>query len=183
VNKEINTISDKELVKRCIAYERKYQEMLYRKYADKMYSVAMIYSNNNEDDASDILQNGFIQVFKKIHTFKFNGSLESWIRRIIVNKAIELYRKKVRERDNIAEYKTFAETETEGILGNINADDLIKLVNSLPSKASVVLKLFAVEGYSHKEIAEKLKIKEGTSKSQLNRARHLLKEAISKQNG
>ncbi len=175
---EENNISDKELIQHCIKNNRHYQEILYRRYADKMYSVCLTYSEN-DDDACDILQDGFIKVFRKLHKYSFEGSFEGWIRRIIVNTAIELYRKKKREKEVFMQYhNTISPKNFNEILDKISARELIKLVNKLPFKAGLVLKLFAIEGYSHIEIAKQLGITTGTSKSQLNRARTLLKEYI-----
>ena len=174
------SVSDEQLIERCISGDRKFQEILYRKFADKMYNVSFIYTND-EDEACDILQEAFIKTFRNLHTIKFQGSLEGWIRRIVVNTALEFYRKKKREREFYDEYKYSIDQKTEGILEKINAEDIIKLVNQLPTKAAMVLKLFAIEGYNHKEIADIMEISEGTSKSQLNRARFLFKEAMSKQ--
>lgn len=147
-----------------------------------MYNVSLTYTND-EDEACDILQEGFIKVFRNLQTFQFQGSLEGWIRKIVVNTALEFYRKKKREQENLDNYEIFADTNIDGVLDKINSEDIIKLVNQLPSKAAMVLKLFAIEGYNHKEIAIIMEISEGTSKSQLNRARFLFKEAISKYNG
>lgn len=183
MNKEdLHTISDEQLIKGCISGDRKYQEMLYRKFADKMYNVSLIYTDD-EDEACDILQEGFIKVFRKLDTFRFQGSLEGWIRKIVINTALEFYRRKKTEREFQDTYEYFVEPKVDGILEKLNADDIIKLVNQLPSKAALVLKLYAIEGYNHKEIAEIMDISEGTSKSQLNRARFLFKEAIIKRNG
>lgn len=147
-----------------------------------MYNVSLTYTND-EDEACDILQEGFIKVFRNLQTFQFQGSLEGWIRKIVVNTALEFYRKKKREQENLDNYEIFADTNIDSVLDKINSEDIIKLVNQLPSKAAMVLKLFAIEGYNHKEIAIIMEISEGTSKSQLNRARFLFKEAISKYNG
>jgi len=171
-----NNITEKDLVEGCIADERQYQETLYRKYADKMFTVCLTYSDD-EDDACDILQEGFIKVFRNLHKFNFEGSFEGWVRRIIVNTALEHYRKRVKEEENLSVYETYIEPQIEGVLDKINSDELIKL------KAAMVLKLYAIEGYGHKEIAEQLGVTVGTSKSQLNRARFLLKESMSKIHG
>ena len=173
-------ISEEELVRRCIANERQYQEILYRKYADQMFSVCLSY-NKNEDEACDILQEGFIKVFGKLEQFNFNSSLKGWVRKIIVNTALDHYRKQKRHEDKLESYSQVVVSPKIGnILEQINAQDLISLVESLPSRAAIVLKLYAIEGYGHKEIAEKLDITEGTSKSQLHRARTLLKQLLSK---
>lgn len=177
-----DTFSDEQLIEGCVADDRKCQELLYRKYADKMYSVCLIYAED-EDEANDVLHDGFLKVFRSIHTFQFQGSFEGWVRRIIVNTALELCRKKKREKEILDDYGNFVEPKVDGILDKIAAADIIKLVNLLPAKAALVLKLYSIEGYSHKEIAEMMEISEGTSKSQLNRARFLLKEAITGQNG
>lgn len=175
---EGNSISEKELVDRCLADERVYQEILYRKYSDKMYRVALTYSTN-DDEACDILQEGFINVFRNLHRFRFDCPLEGWIRRIIVNKALELYRQKQRREEVMEVYSREAHSLPEEILSKISADEIIQLVNDLPLKATMVLKLFAIEGYSHTEIAEIMEISVGTSKSQLNRARAILKDKLS----
>jgi len=181
-NLDINNISEKQLVERCIANERQYQEILYRKYADQMYSVCLSY-NKDEDAACDILQDSFIKVFRKLEQFNFESSLKGWIRRIIINTALDQYRKQKRHEEKLESYTQVAISPRIGnVLDEIDAQDLIALVNKLPSRAALVLKLYAVEGYNHKEIAEKLAISEGTSKSQLHRARALLKQLLSKNN-
>ncbi|PCH87277.1 MAG: RNA polymerase subunit sigma-24 [Flavobacteriales bacterium] len=177
-----NNITEKDLVEGCIADKRQYQETLYKEYADKMFTVSLTYTDD-EDEACDILQEGFIKVFRNLHKFNFEGSFEGWIRKIIVNTALEHYRKRVREEENLSVYETHIEPQIEGILDTINANELIKLVNELPSKAAMVLKLYAIEGYGHKEIAEQMGVTVGTSKSQLNRARFLLKQSMSKTHG
>ena len=96
MSEENSIISDQELVSHCIRHERRYQEILYRAYADEMYSVALIYSDDDQD-ACDIVQESFIKVFKKIETFKFECTLKSWIRKIIVNTALDHFRRKKRE--------------------------------------------------------------------------------------
>lgn len=182
-NLNIKNISEQELVQRCIANERQYQELLYRKYADQMYSVCLAY-NSDEDEACDILQEGFIKVFRKLEQFSFESSLKGWIRRIIINTALDHYRKQKRHEEKLESYTQVAVTANIGtVLDQIDAQDLIALVNQLPTRAAIVLKLYAVEGYNHKEIAEKLDISEGTSKSQLHRARTLLKQLLSRRNG
>ena len=168
---------DTYLVNKCIANERQYQEKLYKKYADDMFAVCMTYCTN-EDDACDVMQEGFIKVFRKLETFNFDCPLRMWIRRIIVNTALDFYRKSKRLEKKKDELKQMPEQTNNGILEQLGADELIRLVNSLPLRASIILKLYAIEGYSHKEIANKLDISEGTSKSQLSRARNLLRQKM-----
>ena len=172
---------DLDLIQSCIKEDRRSQETLYKLYADKMYSVCLTYSDD-EDEACDILQDGFIKVFSNLEKFKFEGSFEGWLRRIIVNTALEYYRKKKREKEHKIDYQAYAEKVVDDILDKISASELVQQVNQLPSKAAMVLKLYAIEGYAHKEIASMLGITEGTSKSQLNRARFLLKESLNKIN-
>jgi RNA polymerase sigma factor (sigma-70 family) len=170
-------MSEKELIEKCIANERQAQEQLYRRHADKMYNVCLTYVQD-EDDACDILQEGFIKVFRSLPAYGFNGSFEGWIRKIMVNTALALYQKRKRERDHLDVYQTYLEPVIDNILDHIQVEELVALVNELPTKAGLVLKLYAIEGYNHQEIADQMGISEGTSRSQLNRARFLLKEAI-----
>jgi len=182
MSEEINNLSEQDLVTHCIRHERRFQEILYRRYADEMFSVALIYSDSDQD-ACDIVQESFIKVFKKLEGFKFDCPLKAWIRKIIVNTALDHYRKKKRELENVQSYIQTVDVEVDDILPSINASELLEMLQRLPKKASMVLKLFAIEGYGHKEIADMLQITEGTSKSQLNRARLLLKSIIAEHNG
>ena len=170
-------MEERELIQRCINNERSYQKALYEKYADKMYNVCLTYAEN-EDEAADILQDGFIKVFRSLSKFSFSGSFEGWIRRIIVNTALEYYRKNASEMENLINYNTSIDTIEDEIIEKISAKEIIRLVNGLPSKAATILKLYAIEGLRHKEIAGLLGISVGTSKSQLNRARMLLKKSF-----
>lgn len=178
----LRNISDEELVRGCLQDKRDYQEALYRKYADTMYSVVMMYANDS-DDAADILQDSFINVFRKLNKFRFESPLGAWVRKIVVNKSIEYFRAKKRKNEFIEIFTHQQHTKIEGILERINANEIVKLVNDLPAKAAMILKLYAIEGYKHHEIADMLEISEGTSKSQLNRARSLLKEKLAQVNG
>lgn len=172
-------LSDKELVEGCAADNRQYQELLYRRYANDMYKVCLMYAENKAD-ASDVLQESFIKVFKNIHRFRFEGSLRGWIRRTVVHTAINAYNKKQRDHQLIIPMSESGEVDAsiDSILGELEANDIIKLVNSLPQKAKEVLKLYAIEGYKHKEIAALLGITEGTSKSQFSRAKKMLQTSI-----
>lgn len=174
-----NNLSERELIERCVADERPYQELLYRKYANDMYKVALMYAKTNAD-AADILQESFIKVFKNIHKFRFEGSLRGWIRRTVVHTAINAYNKRQRDQQVVVPMAENGEVDAsiDSIVGQLEANDIIKLVNGLPQKAQQVLKLYAIEGYKHKEIAELLGITEGTSKSQFSRAKKMLQNAI-----
>lgn len=165
---------------RCKQNDRKAQAELYQLYASKMYAVCLRYARDNFE-AEDMLQQGFIKVFNKGAQFEGTGVLEGWIRRIMVNTAIETYR-----RNKI----TFVSVESEAAistadsshfsLGHMDYKDLLKLVQELPIGYRTVFNLYAIEGYSHREIAEMLNISEGNSKSQLSRARAWLRERILK---
>ena len=169
---------ERELIELCIEDNRNAQEKLYRLHADKMFSVCLYYAENR-DEACDFLQEGFLMVFRKLEKFNFQGSFEGWIRRVIVNTALGHLRKKKRYREIIDEYEvneaSLVDLDVE--IDSVPFQKVISLVNELPAKCSIVLKLFAIEGYTHPEIAEIMDISVGTSKSQLNRARTLLKES------
>lgn len=179
-----DTLSDIELIQGCLKNDRKSQEVLYYRYSNDMYSVCLMYAQNRED-ARDILQDSFIKVFKKIASFKGDGALRGWIRRIVVHTAINYYNKYKREEKTVVPMRKVGHVDgsINDILEGLNAKDVIKLVNLLPSRARTVLKLFYIEGYKHQEIAEIMSISEGTSKSQLSRAKSLLKYSIEKTNG
>ena len=179
-HKDIELYTDKELVTGCVNDDRVCQEILYRKHAPAMYKVCMNYANSR-DEAMEFLQNGFITVFNDIHKFRFEGPLAGWIRRVIVYKTIDVLRKEKRYQEVISSAEIPAYHEAEEFEFDHSADKLkriISIVNELPAKAGLVLKLYAIEGYSHQEIADILDISVGTSKSQLNRARSLVKDAI-----
>lgn len=179
---DLQNISDEELIKGCLKDKRDFQEALYKKFANKMYSVVMMYAKD-ADDAADILQDSFIHIFRKLDTFRFESPLGAWIRRIVVNKALEHFRKEKRKKELIEEISIQEPPIIEGILDQINANEILRVVNELPAKAAMILKLYTIEGYQHNEIASMLEISEGTSKSQLNRARTLLKKKLVQLNG
>lgn len=169
-----------EIIKACLKGNRAAQNRLYQLFADKMYGMCLRYADN-EDEAKDILQDGFIKVFLNLKQFNNKGSFEGWIRRIIANTALERFRDK--------NYLFAINMETEynannkqydHILSDLAAKDLLKLIQELSPQYRMVFNLYAIEGYSHKEICEKLNIKEGTSKSNLSRAREILKEKVKK---
>ena len=154
------------------------QRELYERYASKMYGVCLRYAGNAQE-AEDILQEGFIKVFNKIGSYRGEGSFEGWIRRIFVNTAIEHYRKKIYLQP-ITEYE---EDTVEGkyltVLDSLAEKDIIQLVQQLSPGYRTVFNMYVVEGYTHKQIAESLGISEGTSKSQLSRAKLILQDLVS----
>jgi RNA polymerase sigma factor (sigma-70 family) len=171
---------DIEIIKGCLAGKRQYQKMLYDKYAPKMLYVCLRYTTN-KDEAQDVLQEGFIKIFRNLHTFKHEGSFEGWLRRIFVNCSLEFLRNKKRALlfDDIDDMRHQPASDCD-IIGNINAKDLTGMIMSLPDGYRLVFNLFVIEGYGHKEISELLGISEGTSKSQLAKARLRLQALVHK---
>lgn len=170
--------TETDLIKGCIEGNRRMQKELYDRFSPKMYAVCLRYMGN-ADDAQDILQEGFIKVYKNLERFRGDGSFEGWIRRIFVNTAIEQIRKKkmdvsLTEKEEIIEFKTVS------AIDNISEKDLLKIVSGLSPGYRSVFNMYVVEGFSHKEIGELLGISEGTSKSQLARARVILQERINR---
>ncbi|WP_338092186.1 RNA polymerase sigma factor [Solitalea lacus] len=166
-----------ELVAACRAGNRKAQENLYKMFSSKMMAVCMRYTRDR-DEAEDVLQVGFVRMFEKLHLYKGEGSFEGWVRRIMVNTAIEFYRRNARMYPVVDIEEAVNETSYDLALSNLNVQEILKLVQKLPPGYRMVFNMYAIEGYGHKEIAEQLGINEGTSKSQLARARNLLKEWI-----
>jgi len=166
-----------KIIKGCVAGKSVYQEKLYKLFAGKMYGVCLHYSKDSTE-AEDILQEGFYKVLKNIKTFKNQGSFEGWIRRIMINTALEKYRKQkylylVNDIYEISEDLSFDE-----ILSDIAAKDILKLIQELSPKYRMVFSMYAIEGYSHKEISDMLGITVGTSKSNLSRARAILQKRV-----
>lgn len=169
-------IPDTDLIIGCINGDRRMQKAMYDKYAGKMYAVCLRYMGN-ADDAQDILQEGFIKIFKNLERFRGEGSFEGWVRRIFVNTAIEQIRKKKTDL-SLTEKEESIELKSVSAIENINEKDLLRIIKDLSPGYRSVFNLYVVEGYSHKEIGELLGISEGTSKSQLARARMILQEKI-----
>lgn len=177
------TFTIDELIKRCKAGERKACEMLYRQFAAKMLAVCMRYAVDKME-AEDMLQNGFVRVFKKLDDFRGEGSFEGWMRRIMVHASIEYYRKHHKMMQVVDVDDTGYEPAIDPIAAaNLNAQDLMTMIQQLAPGYRMVFNLYALEGYSHKEIAGIMNISEGASKSQLSRARTILKELIAKTDG
>lgn len=171
-------MDDSALVKKCLKGDTRAQRALFEKFAPKMLGVCMRYAKNTEQ-AEDVLQDGFVKVFTKLSNYSGNGSLEGWIRRIIVNTALDEIRRNVKFQSNVnvddVDYKLELDSH---IVEGLAAEDLMKVVNDLPDGYRIVFNMFAIEGYSHKEIAVQLNISENTSKSQYSRARAYLKNKL-----
>ena len=155
------------------------QELLYKKFSPKMYGVCLRYSGS-VDDANDLLQEGFIKIFQNLTKFRGDGSFEGWIRRIFVNTSIEHFRKKVKLYNVTEVQENTTEDTALNILDTLAVKDIILLVNELSPGYKTVFNLHVIEGCSHKEIADILGITEGTSKSQLARAKGVLKKSLEK---
>jgi RNA polymerase sigma factor (sigma-70 family) len=169
--------NDSDLLSGCIRGDRKMQRELYDRFAPKMYGVCLRYAGNAEE-AEDILQEGFIKVFRKIESFRGEGSFEGWIRRIFVNTAIEYYRKKTYLQPITEHEEATIEGNLLSVLDNLAEKDIINLVQQLSPGYRTVFNMYVVEGYTHKQIAELLGISEGTSKSQLSRAKLILQDMV-----
>jgi RNA polymerase sigma factor (sigma-70 family) len=167
-----------ELVARCKGGQRKAHEALYKLLASKMMGVCLRYATDRME-AEDMLQNGFIRVFQKIQDYRGDGSFEGWVRRIMVHTSIEHYRKNHRMIQVVDIDETGNEPSVNAAAAaNLEARDLLLLVKGLAPGYRMVFNLYAIDGYSHKEIAEIIGITEGASKSQLSRARAILKEQV-----
>lgn len=166
----------------CRRGDRKAQENLYKTLASRMMGICMRYAKDTFE-AEDVLQMGFVKVFQKISDFRGEGSFEGWIRRIMVNTAIESYRKNLRNLNLVDIDEVYDQPQNTFDMSGLELKDLLKLVQQLPNGYRLVFNLYVIEGYSHKEIAKQLGITEGASKSQLSRARAILKEKIIKMEG
>lgn len=173
---------DHDLIRGCVNWDKKAQNALYNRYAATMFAVCFRYSRTRED-AEDTFSEGFMKVFDNIQKYKFTGSLEGWIRRIMVNCAIDKFRKNSIIMDDYAIVENQPEVKNayyDSIHNQYNAEELIQLVQKLPPAYKMVFNLYAIEGYKHKEIADLLGISEGTSKSNLSDARAFLQKALAK---
>lgn len=169
--------SERELVEACRANDAVGQEHLYKRYARRMYAVCLRYARN-EAEAQDLLQEGFIRVFDKLDTFRLEGSLEGWVRRIMVTTAINHFRRKAAQLEwSGMEHMPETPVASDAV-EQLGEQELLALVASLPDGYRLVFNLYAIEGYDHAEIAEQLGCGESTSRSQLAKARKMLQHKI-----
>jgi RNA polymerase sigma factor (sigma-70 family) len=170
-------LTEKELISGCTKGDVKCQRMLFDQYAGILMTICLRYSSNQQE-AEDMLQEAFIRVFEYIGQFKFQGSLEGWLKRITVNSSLKLLqRKKIHFTEVREEHQTVQSIDADA-LSNMSQDELLELISKLPDGYRIVFNLYAMEGYGHDEIAEMLNIKTATSRSQLSKARGLLREQI-----
>jgi RNA polymerase sigma factor (sigma-70 family) len=180
-------IAEKESIQRmvdgCVQGDQKSQHELYQLYYSKMMGVCYRYANDPEE-AKDILHDGFLKVYANISKYNYKGSLEGWVRRIVVNTAIDHFRKfknifSMSESNIESEMIQSHHTDYDAN-AQMNEQELLKAINNLSPAYKLVFNLYAIEGYSHKEIAEKLSINIGTSKSNLAKARMNLQKELEK---
>jgi len=172
-----HNLSENDLINGCLAGDRRVQELLYERFAAKMYAVCLRYSGNT-DDAADLLQEGFIKVFRNLQKFRKEGSFEGWVRRVFVNTAIEHYRRKHSLTTVVSDKEETIEDNSWNALDRLAEKDIIALVQQLSPGYRTVFNMYVIEGYSHKEIGDILDISEGTSKSQLARAKGILQKKV-----
>lgn len=171
-------MDDTTLVKECVKGNAKAQHMLFEKFSRKMLGVCLRYSNNLEE-AEDVLQEGFIKIFSKLKDFTHEGSLEGWIRRVMVNTALDSIRKNAKFMKDVSiDLVDYQMGDSDYTIEKMNAEDLLLLINSMPDGYKVVFNMFAIEGYSHNDIATTLGISESTSKSQYLRAKAFLRAKL-----
>lgn len=151
--------------------------MLYEKYSGVMFGVCLRYSGSKQD-AEDILHEGFLKIFEKIQQFKSLGSFEGWMRKIMVNTALERYRNQYKVVNMAGDATEYEQTGYDDLSVNLTAKELMSFIQDLSPQYRIVFNMYAIEGYSHKEISDTLNISEGTSKSNLSRARSILQEKV-----
>jgi RNA polymerase sigma factor (sigma-70 family) len=171
-------MDESALIEKCLKGDQLAQRTLFDKYAPKMFSVALRYAKET-DQAEDVLQDAFVKVFMKLDRYNGKGSFEGWIRRVVVNTALDSIRKNIKFQDNISSDDVAYKLEQHVFTGDsLDEKFLLKTINSMPEGYKTVFNMFAIEGYSHKEIAKELDISENTSKSQYSRARAYLKQRL-----
>lgn len=170
---------DREWVEACLANDCRAQQRLFNAYYSKMLSVCLRYTAN-EEEARDVLQDGFIKVFSKLNQYTFNGPLEGWIRRVIINCAID-YTRTIKNRPRLTELSANVQPQSsDNVESDMRYRELLLALRSMPEGYRHVFNMYVIEGYNHREIAEQLGISEGTSKSQLAKARVFLQRKLKK---
>lgn len=170
-------LTERELVQGCLDEDRRCQELLYARYARRMYAVCLRYARH-ELEAQDLMQEGFIRVYDKLRDFRLQGSLEGWIRRIMVHTAINHYRRKAFQQERFGLEKLPEEPVDSTAIEQMGEQELLKLVADLPDGYRAVFNLYAIDGFDHAEIAAMLGCVESTSRSQLAKARRHLQAKL-----
>jgi RNA polymerase sigma factor (sigma-70 family) len=169
--------SDKVLIKGCKKGKKRAQEGLYAKYSKSMFAIALRYAKVTQE-AEDILQESFVKIFQNIRKFRGDSSLPFWIKRIVVNTALNHQRSKLFLYPMVDVVNIEDRLLSEDVFSQYSHQELIEMIMKLPDGCRVIFNMYAIEGYKHHEIAERLKISEGTSKSQYSRARKLLTKLL-----
>ena len=173
-------MTEEAILQGCIKNNQSAQKALYQKYSAKMLVVCYRYAHNRED-AEDMLQEGFIKIFYQIHTFENRGALEGWIRRIIVHTCINHLKKNKRFNESVdLIHASSMQVREESIPSIIQAKEVVECIRLLPLGYRTVLNLYAIEGYSHREISNMLDIEESTSRSQYTRAKAMLEDILTR---
>ena len=171
-------MTEDAILKGCLSNEATAQRELYNKYSAKMLAVCYRYAHNRED-AEDMLQEGFIKIFLQIHTFENRGAFEGWIRRIIVHTCINILKKNKKFNESVdIIHATGLQVREESVPAIIQAKQVIECIRILPIGYRTVLNLYAIEGYTHREISGMLDIEESTSRSQYTRAKAMLEDIL-----
>lgn len=172
-------MTEKNLIQNCLKGEATSQRALFEMYAGKMMAVCRRYGRH-QSEAEDIMQEGFIKVFLNLDKFTSSGSFEGWVRRIMINTALKYISKKSFQNESlgIESYQLEGRKEDPEVFSKLGVDEMMHLVNSLPDGYRYVFNLYAIEGYSHREISTMLDIEESTSRSQLVKARRILQQKI-----
>lgn len=175
-------MNENQLIEECLKANYRAQKELYESYAPLMMGICMRYASN-EAEAEDILQEGFIKVFRYLNTFQGRGQLGAWIRRIMVNTALQNYRetKNLKMQVEYDKVNFFMEADDD-VLAQLSANDLMDKIQRLPHGYRTIFNLYAIEGYTHIDISKELNISVGTSKSQYSRARAILRKLIEEEN-
>lgn len=171
--------STEELIEGCKKKSRRHQDELFSKYSSMLYGVCMRYTKSSFD-AEDILQDGFVKIYKNIHMYSINNSFEGWIRRIMINTAITHYRKNLKHayHADIEDKPNAKVQQADFGVDEFTREELMTVINALPDGYRMVFNMYVIEGYKHKEIAEMLEIDINTSKSQLSRAKKYLQREL-----
>ncbi len=175
-------MNEQQIIDGCKKQDRNAQKALYEKYSRVMYGVCLRYCSDAES-AKDLLQDGFIKIFANIQSFQDKGSFEGWMKRIFINQALENLRKDkklIQTTDDLQNYSDMIDESTDESMYKIPESELLKMIYELPKGYSTVFNLYAIENYSHKQIAEMLDVTESTSRSQYVRARQILQEKVKK---
>ena len=176
---QLPNMDEKKLIQSCIKEDKAAQRALYEQFSPKMYYICLRYARH-EMEAQDMLQDGFVKVFDHIGKFKFEGSSEGWVRRIMVNTALNYCRKRSFKEEVIGLEDYQDQVVSSKAISKLSEQELLQLIQQLPDGYRMVFNLYVIEGYSHKEIGDKLGISESTSRSQLAKSRKWMQNEVTK---